>query len=147
MVFQHRFDGAILTLKESFSQKQIRVDIQSIRNFRLKEHPHGMGAYLNLVFNDGKEIVLCHAGLAFPPGFVNTSPLPDAPPVSCLQDYADLLNNLKALLRDSSQRQQALGLFNVLISILDGAKAVGLDVVDEEEKLNELLTAFEESVK
>jgi len=34
-------------------------------------------------------------------------------------------------------------IFNILISILDGAKHVGLDVGREEEELDKLLTEFE----
>lgn len=142
-VFEHRIDKNSLTLKECFSQKQISIDLRAIKQHRLKEEPQGHGTYLNLVLDTGVEIVLCHAGLAFSPHFVNTGPLPDAPPVSCLADYTRLLGDLKNILMEPDRNQEALLLFNVLVSILDGAKQIGMDVGQEEEELDKSLTEFE----
>jgi hypothetical protein len=142
-VFRQRVDGTIFTLIEMASGKQIEIDAAHVSAFRLTPHPQGLGDYLNLMMNSGKEIVLCHAGVAFSPSFTSTGPLPDAPPVSCLQDYYRLLGNLKEIMDDPTQRLATLTLFNVLISVLDGAREIGLDVGVEEEALDKLLTEFE----
>lgn len=142
-VFSHRLDGDEITLIESYSQKQIMLDTNRITQFRRKDNPQGFGEYLNLVFDDGLEIVLCQAGLAFSPNFASTGPLADAPPVTCLSDYHLLLTTLNVLSADKTRRGEAIALFQVLISILDGAKRIGLDVGVEEEALDRLLTTFE----
>lgn len=143
MVFRSRFDGDALSLIEVGTQKQFSFDLKNVSKCRLTPHPQGLNDYLNLVFENGLEIVLCHAGIAFSPSFVSTGPLPDAPPVTCLTDYYSLLNNLDQIRADLTRKPEALLLFQVLISILDGAKAVGLDVGREEEELNAKLTEFE----
>ncbi|MCP5464215.1 MAG: hypothetical protein H7A33_04230 [Deltaproteobacteria bacterium] len=144
-VFQHRFDQDILTLIERASAKAIQIKISSITQHRIKNHPQGLGQYLNLVIDDHHEVVLCHAGLAFSPSFLNTGPLPDAPAVTCLTDYHNLKGQLSALLQEEDRRREALGLFQILISILDGAKLVGFDVGLEEEELDKWLTEFEKN--
>jgi hypothetical protein len=143
MVFRNRWDGDVVTLIELASGKQLSFDAKSVTNHRLTPHPQGFGEYLNLVFDGGKEIVLCHAGVAFAPSFNSTGPLPDAPPVSCMSDFFTLSHTLDDIKADPTRKPEALLLFNVLISILDGAKAVGLDVGYEEEKLDAKLTEFE----
>lgn len=147
LVFQHRLDSGVLTLKELFSRKEITFALKQITAMRLQNHPQGLGSYLNIVLDGHLEIVLCHAGIAFSPSFENTGPIPDAPPVTCLQDYKSLLNQLLALLAEEERKTECLLLFNLLIATLDGAKKVGIDVSFEEESLDQLLTEFENNFK
>jgi len=142
-VFQHRFDGFTLTLNELSSQKQITFDLRTITQHRLKENPQTHEKYLNLLFDNGIEVVLFLAGVGFSPNFANTGPIPDAPPVSCMEDYFRLLGDLTSIVKESDRKNDAILLFNILISILDGAKAVGLDVGREEEELDKYLSQFE----
>lgn len=144
-LFQYRLDKNWITLNDLASRKQISFDVRKITNFREKSHPQQAGTYLNLVLDGSKEIVLTHAGIAFSPDFSNTGPLPDAPPVTCLSDYHMMVMQLNALLQESERKKESLLLFQVLISILDGAKAIGLDVGLEEEQLEKKLSQFEES--
>ncbi len=143
IVFRYRWDADELTLGEYASGKSVCLDVRKFCDFRLTPHPQGFADYLNLVFADGRQIVLCHAGLAFSPSFVSTGPLPDAPPVSCLADYHKLLKTLKELMSEDSHKGEILTLFNVLLSILDGAREIGLDISQEEEDLDKLLQKFE----
>ncbi len=143
LVFSSRLDDKVLTLIERASQKQIVIDTARVVDFRVTPNPQGFGHYINLVFDDGHEIVLCHAGLAFAPSFASTGPLPDAPPVACMTDYQRLFATLDELTADPTRHAHAILLFQVLISILEGARVVGLDVGAEEEALNAKLTAFE----
>lgn len=144
IVLQLREENNILTLKEFATGKIMSFNPSRIVNHRLKEHPQGLGQYLNLVFEDQTEIVLCHAGIAFSPVFVNTAPLPDAPSVVCMTDYFRMLTSLHELLKDDRKKETLL-VFQVLISILDGAKHIGFDVAIEEKQLDEELTKFEKS--
>jgi prepilin-type processing-associated H-X9-DG protein len=143
MVFQHRWDGPTLTLIEVGTAKELSLDTRQIVKHRFKDNPQGHGKYLNLAFADGKEVILTLAGFAFGPSFQNTGPIPDAPPVSCMHDYYQWFKNLKQILQEEDRRGEAILLFNVLISILDGAKLIGLNVSVEEEGLEKLLTEFE----
>jgi hypothetical protein len=143
IVFRYRWDGDALTLNEYASGKTICVDVRKFSDFRLMPHPQGLADYLNLVFDDGRQLVLCHAGLAFSPSFTSTGPLPDAPPVSCLADYHKLLSKLKDLMSEDGRKGEILTLFNVLLSILDGAREIGLAISQEEEDLDKLLEKFE----
>lgn len=138
-----RREGDWFTLIEPATGKQISFDAKAVARHRLTPHPQGLGDYLNLVFDNGIEIVLCHAGIAFSPSFASTGPLPDAPPVACMTDYSTLLRNLQDIGADPQRKAEALLLFNVLISILDGAKAIGMDVGSEEEELERMLSGFE----
>ena len=146
LVFRTRWDADSLTLIETGTAKQVTIDTKRITNHRLTPHAQSGGSYLNLVFENGIEVVLCHAGLAFAPSFVATGPLPDAPPVSCFADYFTLLNNLRQIMTDASRRAEALLIVQVLISILDGAKAVGFETGTEEEMLNSDLERLESQI-
>lgn len=144
-LYQYRLDKNWITLNDLASQKQIAFDVRKITNYREKAHPQQASTYFNMVLDGEKEIVLTHAGLAFSPVFHNTGPLPDAPPVTCLADYHMMVLQLNALLQEAERKKEALLLFQVLISILDGAKNIGLEVGLEEEQLEKKLTEFEES--
>lgn len=146
LTLRSRRDGDSFTLIESATGKQIAFDAGTVSQCRFTPHPQGLNDYLNLVFENGTEIVLCHAGIAFSPSFVSTGPFSDAPPVSCMTDYVTLSRNLQDITADPQRKAESLLLFNVLISILDGAKAIGMDVGLEEEDLERKLSAFEKNV-
>lgn len=146
LVFVHRLDGEILTLTENFSQKKISLNLKNITKHKMTPHPQGLPAYLNLVFDNGLEVVLTHAGLAFAPQFENTGFIKDAPETVCMSDYDRLLHSLRSLMDDEQRRNEAILLFQLLISILDGARAIGFDIGREEEVLDELFTEFEQQV-
>lgn len=146
LVFIHRLDGDILTLTENFSQKKISLNLKNITKHKITSHPQGLPAYLNLVFDNGLEVVLTHAGLAFTPQFQNTGFIKDAPEAVSMSDYDRLLQNLRFLMDDEQRRNEAILLFQLLISILDGARAIGFDIGREEEVLDKLFTDFEQKV-
>lgn len=145
LALRSRREGDAFTLIESATGKQIVLDAKSVARHRLTPHPQGLSDYLNLVLESGLEIVLCHAGIAFAPSFVSTGPLPDAPPVACMTDYRTLFGTLSGIAADPSRKAEALLLFNVLISIIDGAKAIDMDVGIEEEELEKRLAEFEKN--
>jgi len=140
-----RCDENTLTLRDLQSQKEISFDYRTIKQHRLKQNAQGLGEYLNLVLENKVEIVLCHVGIAFSPSFTSTGPIADAPPVVCMEDYKRLYTQLLGLLDENERKQDCLMLFQLLISILDGAKLVGMNVNIEEELLEKDLTKFEAS--
>lgn len=146
LVFQYRLENSVFHLKELASGKTYIFDSQRIAKHRLTPHPQGMSDYLNLIYDNGSEFVLCDAGLAFSPDYTNTGPLPDAPAVVCMMDYYQMFNHLVDLTTKDDFKHQTLLLFQVLIATLDGAKKIGLDVSLEEETLDKKLTEFETSL-
>lgn len=146
LVFAHRLDGDILTLTENFSQKKISLNLKNIIRHKMTPHPQGLPVYLNLIFDNGLEVVLTHAGLAFAPHFENTGFIKDAPEAICMSDYDRLLHSLRSLMDDDQRRNEAILVFQLLISILDGARAIGFDIGREEEILDKLFTEFEQKV-
>lgn len=145
LVFQWKQENDLFILKEWASLKTFSFSIQNITDHRLTPHPQGLSAYLNLMFDDGSQVVLCHAGVAFAPDFQNTGILDDAPQVVCMMDYYQMYNHMIDLAQDESQSTQTLHLFEILISVLDGAKKIGLDVSSEESQLDSQLSEFEKN--
>lgn len=142
-IIQNRLDGDKFILREFATGKELTLDTKKITQHRLKQHPQGQGDYLNLIIDNHTEIVLCHAGIAFSPSFVNSGPIVDAPPVVCLSDYFRLRTSLDEIMNDTERKQESLTLFHVLISIIDGAKMIGFNMDREEEELNDKLNLFE----
>jgi hypothetical protein len=131
------------TLFDVYSMKSFDFYLSDVVDFREQPHPQGQGTYLNLVWDSGRQVALFYKGIAFTPDFTNTGPLPDAPPVSCFSDYAYLKTQLDALIADPERRLEAIRLLPVLISLLDGARAVGFDVSSEEKTLDMALEKLE----
>lgn len=143
--FQYRFEKDVFGLQERACKKTIEFHKDTLADYRITPHPEGLPDYLNLVFTNQKQIVLCHAGIAFSPVFQSTGFIQDAPRVICMADYYQLFSQLQFLIKEPSRQQETILLFQVLISILDGAKDIGLDVGMEEKELDLVLTQFEKN--
>lgn len=141
--FRAVWNDNTVELFDTLSQKHLALNLNEIKDFRTAENSNGLGTYINLVKTNNCELILCHAGIAFSPHFVHTGPIGDAPPVVCLQDYHRLRQSLLHLLQERERKSDTLNLFRLLISILDGAKEIGLDVRLEERELDTKLTEFE----
>ena len=139
------WENESIHLFDVISQKNLTLNLNEIKQFRLAENSQGYGTYLNLLLNSNVELILCHVGIAFSPNFASTGSVPDAPPVVCLQDFNRLFQNLLHLLNEKERKSDTLQLFQLLISILDGAKSIGLNVDAEEKELDAQLTQFESS--
>jgi uncharacterized protein YbjT (DUF2867 family) len=103
--------------------------------------------YLILLRDDGVQIVLAPAGVAFALNTRNSGPLPGAPPVVCLRDYHRLRERLDHVLRDHPEEKPGAVLLDMVrfaIAILDGARAVGLDVGTEEKALERCVVELEQ---
>jgi hypothetical protein len=141
------YDDGNSELLDVFSGKSIDVPWGDLKAFEEKIHPETKDNYLVLLFDSGNQIALVDpGGVAFPPSDVNTGPLPDLPPVTCLRDFYTLKQRIDHYLvehRDEPVPSEALDLVMICIAILDGARAVGFDVGELEEDLEKALREIE----
>lgn len=94
---------------------------------------------------DGRQFALTGFGFAFAPAFHSTGPLPDCPATASFADYHRLFRHLSHLVSDHHEGhlQEALQCLMILLAFLDGARALGLEVGEEECALEPLLKKLE----
>ena len=148
---QHRqvvlYDDESSTLLDVASGKSIHLPWRDVKSFEAKTHPETKDIYLVLLFEDGRQIALVDpGGVAFAPSTTNTGPLSDLPPVVCLRDFQTLAGRIEHYLYahpDEAPPKECLDLVTICLAILDGARAIGFDVGDLEEKLEQSLREIE----
>jgi hypothetical protein len=97
--------------------------------------------YLRVLLDDGRSFAVAGAGIVFAPSFRSTGPLPECPETTCFADYRKLRAHLDHL--EAGERGEALQVLMVLLAFLDGARAIGLDVSEEERDLERALARLE----
>ena len=136
--------GALLDVA---SGRSLRLSWGEVKAFEEKIHPETKDGYLVLLFEDGSQIALVDpGGVAFRPSTINTGPLPDLPPVVCLKDFSTLEGRIEHYLYvhpDEPPPKECLDLVTICLAILDGARTIGFDVGDLEEKLEQSLREIE----
>ena len=132
-----------IDLVEVTTRKARSFFYPEVTNWRRKENPEGVGDYLNLVFENGNELVLSHAGFAFSPSFVSTGKVDGLPEVLCFQDYQRFQIHLDHLYKNPQQKKEALRALMSCMALLEGAKLVGLDISAEEKTLEPILNWLE----
>lgn len=137
-------DGKGARLLETASGKELRVRWGEVASVEERKSPLRPAPFLLVLFEDGRQVALADVGFAFAPGTTNTGPLPDLPPTLCFADFRHLSQGIESLLEQEGREKEALGAVMVCIALLDGARAVGLEVAREERRLDALLRALEE---
>ena len=137
-------DGRGARLLEPGSGKDLRIRWDDLSQTDERTSPLRTSPYLLLVFKDGRQVALADVGFAFAPSIANTGPLPDLPATLCFRDFRHLSQGIEALLAEDGREKEALGGLLLCIALLDGARAVGLDVSREERKLDDLLRKLEQ---
>lgn len=134
-----------ISLTEINTQKSRTILYPEVTQWRRKANPEGLGDYINLVFEDNCELVLCHAGFAFAPSYIAGQPARALPSVVCFQDYFRLRGHLEHLYRDRAVDQIAEMLSTLMqcLAILAGAKLVGLECDEEEISLEPIINWLE----
>lgn len=132
-------DGA--TLYDVRAAKHLTLTRHAVEHLAEKKDRQTGASYLVLQLATGAQLVLCDQGFAFAPSFVNTGPLPIPTEVLCMRDYHTILAQVHTA--DPARRGEAVQLVMVLIALLDGARAVGLDVSREERTVDEALRRLE----
>ena len=134
--------GVILT--EKATHKVLTILYPEVAQWQLKKNAEFFDEYINIVTENGAELILCHAGFAFSPSFEET-PLGNTPSVVCLQDFYRMVGHLKhvILAEDETHYKESVQTLIFCLAILKGAQEVGLDISDEEQLLEPLLEALE----
>ena len=137
-------DGNGARLLEPGSGKELRVRWDELETAEEKRSDLRAAPYLVLVWRDQRQVALADVGFAFAPSIANTGPLPDLPPTLCFRDFRHLSQGIEQLLSEDGREKEALGGILICIALLDGARAVGLEVAREERRLDKLLKALEQ---
>ncbi|MBI2082892.1 MAG: hypothetical protein HYT76_04920 [Deltaproteobacteria bacterium] len=132
-----------ILLREITTSKEHSIEYPKVTQFRRREHPEGLGDYLNLVFEGGRELVLCHAGFAFSPSYLSTRSLNLLPDVVCFQDFYRLLGHLEHLYQEETQRDETIKTLTSCLAILEGARLTEFDVSAEEKRVETILNWLE----
>lgn len=137
-------DGIVLT--EVATGKTLHLEAEAVDALEMRRDWTTGAEYLWLSRRERPPLALAPAGFAFAPDPVHTGPLPSAPPAMSFGDYQRLVRHLQHLLDtqdDPDQRRAALEITMILIASLDGARAVGLQVGDEEAALEAMVRRLE----
>ena len=143
-IFSFHEDGDDLTALELFSGKSLRLrggSIQAIEERANSVDPKE--TYVIALFDSGGQVVFSAQGFAFPPNYQNTGPLSLPNQVYCMQDYQQLMVQLRHVAAEADRGREALDIIMVLIALLDGAKAAGLDVDPEIQAVEGILATLE----
>ena len=141
------YDEENSTLLDVSSGKSLLLSWRDVSAFEEKVHPETGDSYLVLMFDSGVQIALVDpGGIAFAPSEANTGPLRAAPSVVCLRDFYTLKGQIEHYLYqhiDEPPPCECLDMVMMCIAILDGARAVGLEVGKLEEELEKSLREIE----
>jgi hypothetical protein len=141
------YDEASATLFDVASGKSLHLRWPEVAAFEERIHPETQETYLALMFENGTQLALVDpGGVAFAPSTVNSGPVQNLPTVVCLRDFLTLKQRVDHYLYEHSDEpppRECLDLIMICIAILDGARAVGLDVGDLEEQLEKSLNDLE----
>jgi hypothetical protein len=137
-------DGRGARLLEPASAKELRVRWDELQQVEEKKSPLRASSWLVLLWNDGRQVALADVGFAFAPSTANTGPLPELPQTFCFKDFRHLSQGVETLLQEEGREKEALGGILLCIALLDGARAVGLEVSREERRLDALLRLLEQ---
>jgi len=143
-IFSAQEEGDLLLLRENFSQKTLKLKGSELSHLEEKTNSaKPTETYLALLREDGRQLALAQQGFVFAPDFTNTGPLPLPSQVYCMQDFQLLFNRLRHIASEAERGREALSLLMVLIAVLDGAKAVGLEVDAEIQEVEDILGTLE----
>lgn len=118
-----------------------RVESLDERVDRLSGRP-----YLALRRDDGTELALTDAGVAFAPATAATGPVEGLPGAVCLRDLAGAEARLAHFLAHHPGEPptgEHVSLFLFCLAVVDGARAAGFDVSAEERRLERTLAELE----
>lgn len=116
----------------------VLLDVPSGKTVALSPGVTSVAPGLGLTLGDGRALQLTPTGIGFAPGFLNTGPLEELPPVVCWQDFDGLVRRLKHELYGPPGSEPSGATVRVLmccLAIVDGARSAGFDVAAEEAEL------------
>lgn len=145
LVEDHGNPLAPVTVLENDSGKQLRFAMGQVLQVEDDRSPDTGTRYLRLWLDDGRHLALSGIGFVFQPLTHSTGPLPDLPPAASFRDFQKLYRHLDHLMTDhhEGREREALQVLMVLLAFLDGARALGLSVDEEERTLEPILERLE----
>jgi hypothetical protein len=139
-------DMAGSTLVDVASGKLLPLDWTRIATVEERRDGRTGRPYLALRRDDGSELALADAGIAFPPLTAATGPLEGLPAAVCFRDLLAAEARLEhALLAHPGEPpdRSHVDLLLFCLAAVDGARAAGFDVSPEERRLERLLGELE----
>lgn len=139
-------DASGPSLLDVFSGKSLALDFAHIAAVEERKDATTGRSYLALLRDDGTELALSDAGVAFAPVTSATGPLPGLPAAVCLRDLASAEARLTHFLLDHPDEppeRAHVELFLFCLAVVDGARAAGLEVSAEEHRLERVLGELE----
>ena len=133
------------TLLELASGKSLTLELGALVAVEQARDAVRGGSYLRIALADGRTFALAGVGIVFAPSFVSTGDLPDCPAAACFMDFEKVFHHLTHLVDDPHEGHEgeALHTLMILLSFLDGARAIGLDVGEEERRVEAKLERLE----
>jgi hypothetical protein len=140
------YDAASSTLLDVFSGKTLPLDWARVASIDERIDVESQRPYLAVRRDDGAEIALTDAGLAFPPVTAATGMLAGLPRAVCFRDLSQAAAQLEHFIvnhpGDPTEPTHAM-LFLFCLAVVDGARTAGFDVAREERHLERLLGELE----
>lgn len=136
---------APISLLEIEQDKRLSFAWGQVSRVEEARSPQTGSKYLRVLLDDGRSFALAGAGIVFAPSFASTGPLPECPTTASFTDFQRLKKHLDHLVTDhhDEHEREALQVLMVLLAFLDGARAIGLDVSEEERELDGILKRLE----
>jgi hypothetical protein len=140
------YDATSGALVDVFSGRALRLDPGRLAAADERRDRDSGRAYLALRLEDGGELALADAGVAFAPSTAASGPLDGLPSAVCFRDLAAAEGRLTHFLLDHPGEppdRAHLSLFLFCLAVVDGARAAGFDVSADERRLERLLGELE----
>jgi hypothetical protein len=140
------YDAASGALVDVFSGRALRLDLGRLAAVDERQDRDTGRSYLALRLEDGGELALADAGLAFAPSTAASGPIDGLPSAVCFRDLAAAEGRLTHFLLDHPGERPDpahLSLFLFCLAVVDGARAAGFDVSADERRLERLLGELE----
>lgn len=144
------FDETSETLFDVRSVKTLPLRADSLESVSTENDKTSSELWLRLRYDDGVELGLTAAGIAFPPDCSNSGPQDELPAAVCFRDLALLEERIRHPLEahpDEKPAKDVVRLVMCAIAIIDGARTAGFDVSKEERSIDALLQAVEQAVR
>ena len=146
-IFATQDDGRVLHIMELSSGMQIGLTLGGVEAMEYKADSVTGGHYCVLLLENGHQLVLCPQGFAFAPDFRSTGPIELPSTVFCMTDFKNLYDQLKHnAIEHPEDRRKSADLVMLLISVLEGARNVGMEVDKESARVERILEAIEKEV-
>jgi hypothetical protein len=140
------FDEATATLLDVSSGKSLRLPLAALQQAVEKRTHDRNEPYLVLLLDDGRQLALAPAGVAFPPDTRSAGPLPGLPAVVCWRDFSSVIGHAEHVLAAHPEERpgrELLDLLRYCVALLDGARAAGFETGAEEARLERALGEVE----